>query len=358
MWGKWVLPDIYRKEGMAMVSTEIHISALLLVIAVLWLLSLLFTVFYFRKVLKRERKLKDGMGQILNFTELCTFVFDMRKDDMRLSPACSRLLGLPEQIENFTEVCQEEPNQDAACHKLLQAMTPEADQQRMQLTRANGTTGTYRVTNRLYYTASEDIDYILGLFTDITQEVHREEHLALHAQLDGLTHVYNSGTVRRMLSDSMSDFSENELGAFIILDIDNFKKFNDLFGHQTGDQVLRIVARVLKEHLRVDDVIGRLGGDEFCAYLPGLPSIGYLSTLCERLNQGVTSIAKAEGIEAPVTISIGATMLHSFDDFLTAYERADQALYEAKAKGRNCYVAKDAPKEKTPEEKENKAGDE
>ena len=55
---------------MAMVSTEIHISALLLVIAVLWLLSLLFTVFYFRKVLKRERKLKDGMGQILNFTEL------------------------------------------------------------------------------------------------------------------------------------------------------------------------------------------------------------------------------------------------------------------------------------------------
>ena len=277
---------------------------------------------------------------------------------MRLSPACSRLLGLPEQIENFTEVCQDEPNQEAACHKLLQAMTPEADQQRMQLTRANGTTGTYRVTNRLYYTASEDIDYILGLFTDITQEAHREEHLAVHAQIDGLTHVYNSGTVRRLLSDTMTDFSEDNLGAFLILDIDNFKKFNDIYGHQTGDQVLRIVARVLKEHLRVDDVIGRLGGDEFCAYLPGLPSIGYLSTLCERLNQGVTSIAKAEGIEAPVTISIGATMLHCFDDFLTAYERADQALYEAKAKGRNCYVAKDAPREKTPEEKENKAGDE
>jgi len=351
MWGKWVLPDIYRKEGMAMVSTEIHISALLLVIAVLWLLSLLFTVFYFRKALKRERKLKDGMGQILNFTELCTFVFDMRKDDMRLSPACSRLLGLPEQIENFTEVCQDEPNQEAACHKLLQAMTPEADQQRMQLTRANGTTGTYRVTNRLYYTASEDIDYILGLFTDITQEAHREEHLAVHAQIDGLTHVYNSGTVRRLLSDTMTDFSEDNLGAFLILDIDNFKKFNDIYGHQVGDLVLRIVARVLKEQLRVNDVIGRLGGDEFCAYLPGLSSIGFLSTLCERLNKGVTETAAAEGVEAPVTISIGATMLHTFDDFLTAYDRADQALYEAKEKGRNGYVAKEGRAENNSDQK-------
>ena len=334
-----------------MVSTEIHISALLLVIAVLWLLSLLFTVFYFRKVLKRERKLKDGMGQILNFAELCTFVFDMRKDDMRLSPACSRLLGLPEQIENFTEVCQDEPNQEAACHKLLQAMTPESDQQRMQLTRANGTTGTYRVTNRLYYTASEEIDYILGLFTDITQEAHREEHLAVHAQIDGLTHVYNSGTVRRLLSDTMTDFSEDNLGAFLILDIDNFKKFNDIYGHQVGDLVLRIVARVLKEQLRVNDVIGRLGGDEFCAYLPGLSSIGFLSTLCERLNKGVTETAAAEGVEAPVTISIGATMLHTFDDFLTAYDRADQALYEAKEKGRNGYVAKEGREENNSDQK-------
>ncbi len=341
-----------------MIPTEIHIPLLLFGFVIFWVLSILGTVWYFHQVLKRERKLKDGMDQLLTFTDLCTFVFDMRKDTMRLSTACAHLMSLPELIENFTEACHQEDRSKEACQNLLQAMTPEADQQRMQLTRANGSLGTYRVTNRIYYTKNEEIDYIIGILTDITQEVHREEHLALHAQLDGLTHVYNSGTVRRMLSDSMSDFSENELGAFIILDIDNFKKFNDLFGHQTGDQVLRIVARVLKEHLRVDDVIGRLGGDEFCAYLPGLPSIGYLSTLCERLNQGVTSIAKTEGIEAPVTISIGATMLHSFDDFLTAYERADQALYEAKAKGRNCYVAKDAPREKTPEEKENKAGDE
>ena len=338
-----------------MIPTEIHVPLLLFGFFIFWILSLLGTVWYFHQVLKRERKLKDGMDQLLTFTDLCTFVFDMRKDTMRLSTACAHLMGLPELIEDFTEACHKENGQQESCQNLLQAMTPEADQQRMQLTRANGSFGTYRVTNRIYYTKNEEIDYIIGILTDITREVHREEHLTLHAQLDGLTHVYNSGTVRRMLSDSMSDSSENNLGAFIILDIDNFKKFNDLYGHQTGDRVLRIVARVLKENLRVDDVIGRLGGDEFCAYLPGLPSIGYLSTLCERLNEGVTKIAESEGIEAPVTISIGATMLHTFDDFLTAYERADQALYEAKAKGRNCYVAKDAPTEKTPEE--SKAGE-
>ena len=344
-----------KKEGMHMMPTEIHIPLLIFLIMILWGLSLLGTVYYFHRVIQRERKLKEGMGHLLTFTDLCTFVFDMRKDTMRLSAACAKLLGLPELIDNFTEACHEESGQKTSYQTLLEAMTPEADQQRMQLTQPNGASGTYRVTNRIYYTKNEEIDYIIGILTDVTQEARREEHLALHAQLDGLTHVYNSGTVRRMLSDSISDSSENNLGAFIILDIDNFKKFNDLYGHQTGDQVLRIVARVLKEHLRVDDVIGRLGGDEFCAYLPGLPSIGYLSTLCERLNKGVREASETEGIASPVTISIGATMLHTFDDFLTAYERADQALYEAKAKGRNCYVAKDAPTEKTPEE--SKAGE-
>lgn len=324
-----------------MIPTEIHVPLLIFLFVIIWLLSVLGTVYYFHRLLQRERKLKAGMDQLLTFTDLCTFVFDMRRDIMRLSAACASLLGLPEEIENFTEKCQEEGGQQKACQNLLQSMTPEADQQRMQLTRANGSYGTYRVTNRIYYTKNEEIDYIIGILTDITQEVHREEHLALHAQIDGLTHVYNSGTVRRLLSDSMTDFQEDNLGAFLILDIDNFKKFNDRYGHQTGDQVLRIVARVLKEQLRVNDVIGRLGGDEFCAYLPGLSSIGFLTALCERLNHSVTTTAAAEGIESPVTISIGATMLHTFDDFLTAYDRADQALYEAKAKGRNGYVARE-----------------
>ena len=324
-----------------MIPTEIHVPLLLFGFFIFWILSLLGTVWYFHQVLKRERKLKDGMDQLLTFTDLCTFVFDMRKDTMRLSTACSHLMGLPELIEDFTEACHKENGQQEGCQNLLQAMTPEADQQRMQLTRANGSFGTYRVTNRIYYTKHEEIDYILGLLTDITDEAHREERLAIHAQIDGLTHVYNSGTVRRMLSESIVDLDETSQGAFLILDIDNFKKFNDLYGHQTGDQVLRIVSRLLREQLRVDDVIGRLGGDEFCAYLPGLPSLGYLSSLCERLNSGVTAAAREEGIPAPVTISIGATLLHNFDDFLTAYDRADRALYEAKAKGRNGYVVKE-----------------
>lgn len=324
-----------------MAATEFHVPLLALFMGTLWLSSLAFVVWHYRSVLDRERKLKESMSQLLNFTDLCTYMFDMRRDAMHLSPACAKLLGLPKEIEDFTAACQQEDSERSSYRTLLQAITPEADQQRLQFYRANGSVGTYRVTNRIYYTKHEEIDYILGLLTDITDEAHREERLAIHAQIDGLTHVYNSGTVRRMLSESIVDLDETSQGAFLILDIDNFKKFNDLYGHQTGDQVLRIVSRLLREQLRVDDVIGRLGGDEFCAYLPGLPSLGYLSSLCERLNSGVTAAAREEGIPAPVTISIGATLLHTFDDFLTAYDRADRALYEAKAKGRNGYVVKE-----------------
>ena len=326
-----------------MAATEFHVPLLVLLIGLLWLASLGLVIWHFRQILERERKLKQSMNQLLTFTELCVYMFDMRKDTMHLSPACAQLLGLPEEISDFTEACQKNTSERSNYRTLLQAITPEADQQRLQLYRANGSSGTYRVTNRIYYTKHEEIDYILGMLTDITEEAHREERLAIHAQIDGLTHVYNSGTVRRLLSESIIDLEESSQGAFIILDIDNFKKFNDLYGHQTGDQVLRIVSRVLKEQLRVNDVIGRLGGDEFCAYLPGLPSLGYLSSLCERLNSSVTEAAAAEGIPNPVTISIGATLLHSFDDFLTAYDRADRALYEAKANGRDGYVVKECP---------------
>jgi diguanylate cyclase (GGDEF)-like protein len=319
-----------------MISTEIHIPLLIFLFAIFWLLSILGTVYYFHRLLRRERKLKDGMDQLLTFTDLCTFVFDMRKDTMRLSTACANLLGLPEEVDNFTEKCQEDSDQHKSCQSLLQAMTPEADQQRMQLTRANGSYGTYRVTNRIYYTKNEEIDYIIGILTDITQEVHREEHLALHAQIDGLTHVYNSGTVRRLLSDTMTDFDENDLGAFLILDIDNFKKFNDLYGHHTGDEVLREIADVLQAVAEASGgCAGRWGGEEFFLLLPDTNEEEAM-TAAEHLRMSVGK-RSFSGV-GKVTISLGVITVQGEADRRQVFSSIDSALYQAKAGGRNRTV--------------------
>ena len=311
----------------------------LLMIILLWGGSLAALYFHMMSKIKYERKLHRSARHLVEATDLMAFLYDMRSDKLRFSPACARLLGLPETVDDFTwarDSGSETMRKGLAI--VTDAMIPDIDHERLQIERPNGSTGTYRVTSRTFYTDNEEIDCIVGFFTDITKETQREERLELHAQLDGLTHVLNSGTVRRKLHDAVSEFDNSQLGAFLIMDIDHFKDVNDQLGHQAGDQVLRIVARVLKSNLRSNDIVGRLGGDEFCVYLLGLPSRDYLPKLCARINAAVRKEAEREHIELPITVSIGATWLEPKDAFQKVYERADKALYTTKENGRNGYA--------------------
>lgn len=315
-------------------------ATFLIVTVLLWLGSLLAVYSYFQHKLQYLHKLHATFHQLLEATNLMTFVYDMRQDFLRLSPASAKLLGLPEHLHGFTKV---QASGEERIRKNLEALTaammPGGDQEKLELIRPNGTPGNYRLTSRVYYTKHDEIDCIIGFFTDVTEETHRKKQLEVHAQLDGLTRVLNSGSIRHRLEEIVSAYDGSRTCAFLMLDLDNFKQVNDELGHQEGDRVLRLVAKVMKSHLRSHDIIGRLGGDEFCAYLAGLPSREYLTNVCARINESVTAEAVAAKVELKITVSIGATVLLDGDTFSGVYERADQALYKAKANGRNGYVA-------------------
>ncbi|MES9970549.1 MAG: GGDEF domain-containing protein [Candidatus Thiodiazotropha sp.] len=126
--------------------------------------------------------------------------------------------------------------------------------------------------------------------------------------------------------------------SLMIIDVDHFKQVNDRFGHQVGDAVLQQVAKTIKQRLRSNDIVGRIGGEEFLAVLPDTPPNGAMH-IAEELRQ--TLAAKPvlqEGHEIEVTISIG---LYCSERLLTAetpdamIATADEALYRAKTKGRN-----------------------
>lgn len=166
---------------------------------------------------------------------------------------------------------------------------------------------------------------------NLYEEVH---HLSI---IDPLTQLNN----RRGFFESAqpeilnSQTSQNDLSALMI-DIDNFKKTNDLYGHFVGDQVLRAVAEEIQQTLRQTDLIGRYGGEEFIGLLPNT-SIESARVIAERLRETVEKrIVKVNEFEISVTISIG--MCHIADangslDILLS--QADQAMYWAKASGRN-----------------------
>lgn len=159
---------------------------------------------------------------------------------------------------------------------------------------------------------------------------------------DGLTGVYNRGHMEVRLDQELTRFQRYR-GALsvIMLDVDNFKKINDSFGHLVGDEVLVQVTGRLTENIRSTDLIGRYGGEEFVIVLPNTRMAGALS-FAERLRAAIaTTDIMAGGAQVPVTVSIGiAEARIGTEDSGALLRQADLALYVSKKSGRNrvtCY---------------------
>ena len=126
-----------------------------------------------------------------------------------------------------------------------------------------------------------------------------------------------------------------------VLDLDRFKLVNDRFGHRVGDRLLRSVSAIAQQRLRGTDLFARYGGEEFVGLFPET-TLDAAQALCEDLRARVESAAfQFRGEFVPMTVSIGLAALRPDDTLDTLFERADAALYRAKAIGRNCVVVDD-----------------
>lgn len=156
------------------------------------------------------------------------------------------------------------------------------------------------------------------------------------ATVDSLTRLY----VRRFFFLKLEEEVEfhartNKPLSLLLIDIDRFKHFNDAFGHQAGDEVLREVGRTIRASLRPDDIPGRYGGEELTVILPG-SRIEVAEQVGERIRIGVEKIAIHHGgVDLRATVSVGVTDLAPGEDADTFLGRADRALYLAKERGRN-----------------------
>lgn len=179
-------------------------------------------------------------------------------------------------------------------------------------------------------------------FVIMTKEAADERNRVL-AMRDELTGLGNRRTLMDSLTQQAALSQRSGLPlSVLVIDIDHFKSVNDTYGHFSGDEALREVAELMRASLRRQDIVGRLGGEEFLAILPGTPKAGAM-LIGEKLRANVEAsvIASADGTRMPITISVG---LHAFDprtetstdDVVRA---ADEALYKAKSEGRNRVVA-------------------
>ncbi|MGZ0018772.1 EAL domain-containing protein [Nitrosomonas sp. wSCUT-2] len=186
---------------------------------------------------------------------------------------------------------------------------------------------------------SEDDPSILSVGLDVTEYKRVEGHLAWLADHDPLTNMFNRRRFSEELEQVLSRAERyRHPGALLFFDLDRFKYINDTSGHQAGDALLKMVANMLAQTIRADDITGRLGGDEFAIILPEINASGAIEVAKKVLTQlGLAQLTinnRTHKISASIGIALFPEHGANIHDLLAA---ADLAMYQAKAKGRNAW---------------------
>lgn len=163
------------------------------------------------------------------------------------------------------------------------------------------------------------------------------ENLKLYeeARKDSLTKLINKAYSTQLITDAMK---KTKKGTLLIVDIDNFKSVNDNMGHLFGDEVIVSVANGLKSVFRTEDIVGRIGGDEFIVFLEGLVDRKIIQRKAEAVCDTVSNIYTGENAQVKISASVGiAVMPDDGEHYNELFKKADHALYYTKNKGKNGY---------------------
>lgn len=206
------------------------------------------------------------------------------------------------------------------------------------------------ITSILYQTPSQVLTF-LGLFVTLIlmtngfvmmNKERADYRIRMIAMTDRLTGIWNRVRLEEEVKLEIAKYDRyGHPISLIILDLDNFKQINDKFGHVTGDLILKEFCVVVENCIRTTDILARWGGEEFVVLLPN-SGFTHAISLAERIRAAVENHEFNHGLR--ITTSAGFSTCHPTDSWSSWLERADKALYQAKALGRNCVKSEYFPK--------------
>ncbi|MDE6847689.1 MAG: diguanylate cyclase [Lachnospiraceae bacterium] len=184
---------------------------------------------------------------------------------------------------------------------------------------------------------------VVGRMINIHEKKLKELDLLLRAEKDALTGLYNKGATMQLIENTISESRNGALNALMIIDLDNFKEVNDLLGHAQGDKTLVDTATALNDIFKGGDIVGRIGGDEFVVFMKNLNAISDADILAAKVVRDVNYNFNYEGKPVRVTCSVGVAIFpYHGNDYEELFDKADKAVYTAKANGKCGYRIYDA----------------
>lgn len=369
----WRLPSLrHTFLGLLLIGIALFIICYFTFYAGLWLpfvstflasIGAATVIISYRARLKEElKRSQEFLQTVINTIPDPIFVKNQEHRCIILNPAYCQFIGHPLEVLMAKTDYEIFPKQEADvfwAEDELVFQTGQAQENEAELTDAFGTTHLIATKKSLHKDAAGNV-FLVGIIRDITkrkraeQELRQvaveltranielklsEDRLRSLAYHDALTGLGNRKKFHEALNQSLTWANNNkQLVALMFLDLDGFKQVNDTLGHDTGDQLLRVVAQRLTNSLRNSDIVSRLGGDEFTVILSGIPQADYAATVAEKILKALSQVFVLEGKNAFVTVSIGISIYPKdgeVEDILI--KQADLAMYRAKQLGRNQY---------------------
>lgn len=194
-----------------------------------------------------------------------------------------------------------------------------------------------------YYEVILSMVLLLGVAVLLTYiwHVNNKEHRELmkFAQTDALTGAMNKASTEAKINQWLTGGESQGIQVFLMLDIDNFKTVNDIYGHAVGDQALEEIGKVLAQEFRDNDIIGKIGGDEFVVLMKNIGNteiaIARMETLCQRIREIFIEALDGNHLSCSVGAAFGPEHGTSYEEL---YLNADKALYVTKERGRDGFT--------------------
>lgn len=182
------------------------------------------------------------------------------------------------------------------------------------------------------------IMYIGWAIGDLNQNMNNVKRLKQEATQDPLTGLYN----KRGAKDALCSAFSKSAGILALIDLDSFKPVNDIYGHDMGDRILIELANLMDRNTGPDDVLCRVGGDEFVIFFNGITE-NQLEQITKELNERIVDVAMrvlGHDMNIPIGVSVGAVNVPrgDYDDYVKFFKKADKALYVVKNSGKHGYV--------------------
>lgn len=274
------------------------------------------------------------------FSDTVLFDYDCASTRLEFNPAAPAALGLPDRLPLRGDACgRGMPEAADKLRRLLRAAVPNGPAVEAELVFLGRDEHLWVYLCSCKSVGPAGQEHIVGKLTDITSRFDWEQDLLRRANMDPLTGVYNR-SAEELIRHKLEHLGG---GVLFMIDLDDFKQINDTLGHGVGDQVLVAVSDILQHLFRADDIVARVGGDEFLVFLesPLDPEL-----MARRARMILTQLEQIRlpQLDRPVRASIGVALSPPVaPEYAALHKAADQAMYQSKRTSKRGFRLHTAP---------------